>query len=104
MLCLTKGVELTSGLLMTEVIGDEIGHPERIAALSGPNHAEEICRGGLSAAVIASEDPEVAEFFKAAHDLAHAHGALLIADEVQTGVFRSGKPLRSRPTASSRIS
>lgn len=65
-LCLTKGVELTSGLLMTEVIGDEIGHPERIAALSGPNHAEEICRGGLSAAVIASEDPEVAEFFKAA--------------------------------------
>ncbi len=63
-LCLTKGVEFSSGLLMTEVIGDEIGHPERIAALSGPNHAEEICRGSLSAAVIAAEDPEIAEFFK----------------------------------------
>lgn len=63
-LCLTKGVEPSSGLLMNEVIGDEAGHPERIAALSGPNHAEEVCRGCLSAAVIAAEDPEIAEFFK----------------------------------------
>lgn len=64
-LCLTKGVEPDTGLLMSEVIGDELGHPERIAALSGPNHAEEICRGSLSAAVIAAEEPAVAEFFKA---------------------------------------
>lgn len=63
-LCLTKGVEAGTGLLMSEVIADEIGHPERIAALSGPNHAEEICKGGLSAAVIASEDPAISEFFK----------------------------------------
>ena len=35
-----------------------------MAALSGPNHAEEICRGGLSAAVIASKDPQVGETFK----------------------------------------
>ena len=63
-LCLTKGVEPGTGLLMSEVIADEIGHPERIAALSGPNHAEEICRGGLSAAVIASEDPAISDFFK----------------------------------------
>ena len=33
-------------------------------SLSGPNHAEEICRGGLSAAVIASEDPQIGETFK----------------------------------------
>lgn len=63
-LCLTKGVEPGTGYLMSEVIGEEVGHPERIAALSGPNHAEEVCRGGLSAAVIASEDPQVSSFFK----------------------------------------
>ena len=63
-LCLTKGIEHGTGLLMSEIIGEECGHPERIAALSGPNHAEEVCRGGLSAAVIAAEDPKVAEFFK----------------------------------------
>ncbi|MBY4798014.1 NAD(P)-dependent glycerol-3-phosphate dehydrogenase [Collinsella sp. AGMB00827] len=63
-LCLTKGIEPHTGLLMTEVIGEEIGHPERIGALSGPNHAEEVCQGALSAAVIAAEDPHVAAFFK----------------------------------------
>ena len=63
-LCLTKGIERTTGFLMSEVIADEIGHPERIAALSGPNHAEEVCRGSLSAAVIASEEPRISEFFK----------------------------------------
>ena len=63
-LCLTKGIEEGTGKLMSEVVADEIGNPERVAALSGPNHAEEICRGTLSAAVIASERPDVAEFFK----------------------------------------
>lgn len=63
-LCLTKGIEPVTGLLMNEVIGDECGHPERIAALSGPNHAEEVCQGQLSAAVIAAEDNHVASFFK----------------------------------------
>ena len=63
-LCLTKGIEPESGLLMSEVISSEIGNEARVAALSGPNHAEEICRGGLSAAVIASEDPQIGETFK----------------------------------------
>ena len=63
-LCLTKGIEPESGLLMSEVIASEIGNDRRVAALSGPNHAEEICRGGLSAAVIASEDPQIGETFK----------------------------------------
>ena len=63
-LCLAKGIELKTGKLMSDVLADEIGHPERIAALSGPNHAEEICRGRLSAAVIASSDPETGAFFK----------------------------------------
>lgn len=63
-LCLTKGIEPESGLLMSEVIASEIGNETRVAALSGPNHAEEICRGGLSAAVIASEDSQIGETFK----------------------------------------
>ncbi len=36
--------------------------------------------------------PLTQEFLETARDLAHEHGGLLIADEVQTGVFRSGKP------------
>lgn len=63
-LCLTKGIEAGSGLLMSEVIASEIGGERRVAALSGPNHAEEICRGALSAAVVAAEDDEVATVFK----------------------------------------
>ena len=63
-LCLTKGIEEGTGKLMSEVVSDELGNPSRVAALSGPNHAEEICKGSLSAAVVAAEDPAVAEFFK----------------------------------------
>ena len=36
--------------------------------------------------------PLTPEFMHAVERLAHEHGALLIADEVQTGIFRSGKP------------
>ncbi len=63
-LCLTKGIEPSTGYLMSEVVSDAIGSPERVMALSGPNHAEEVCRGGLSAAVIAASDGERAEAFK----------------------------------------
>lgn len=50
---LTKGIEFETGKLMTQVVSDEIGLPERVAALSGPNHAEEVSRDVPSAAVIA---------------------------------------------------
>ena len=60
-LVLAKGIELDTGLLMTEVAADEVGHPERVGALSGPNHAEEVCRGKLSAAVLAANDRALAE-------------------------------------------
>ena len=63
-LTLTKGIEEGTGYLMSELVADCIGGPERIAVLAGPNHAEEVCRGCLSAAVIAAEDTKVAEFFK----------------------------------------
>lgn len=60
-LVLTKGMEPQSHLLMLDVAAEELGHPERMAVLSGPNHAEEICLGQVSAAVLASASPKVAE-------------------------------------------
>lgn len=63
-LVLSKGMELGSHLLMHEVAASELGNPARVAALSGPNHAEEVCKGMMSAAVIASENPEVALYFQ----------------------------------------
>ena len=57
---LTKGMEARTHRLMLEVAADVLGRPERMAILSGPNHAEEICRGQVSAAVVASNEPQVA--------------------------------------------
>ncbi len=61
---LTKGIEPTTCMLMTEVAASELDNPSRIACLSGPNHAEEVSRDLPSAAVIASENPECAVWFQ----------------------------------------
>ena len=58
---LTKGIEAGSGLLMSEVVADELGHEHRVLALSGPNHAEEVSHGMFSCAVLASPDRKLAE-------------------------------------------
>jgi glycerol-3-phosphate dehydrogenase (NAD(P)+) len=56
---LSKGLEKGSHLRMTEVIKQVVpGHP--VAALTGPNIATEIMSGMAAAAVIATEDLEVA--------------------------------------------
>lgn len=56
---LSKGLESGSLLRMTEVIKQVVpGHP--VAALTGPNIAREIMYGQAAAAVIATEDLEVA--------------------------------------------
>jgi glycerol-3-phosphate dehydrogenase (NAD(P)+) len=56
---LSKGLEAVTHLRMTEVIKEVVpGHP--VAALSGPNIATEIISGKAAAAVIATEDLEVA--------------------------------------------
>lgn len=65
-LVLSKGIEPESHLLMHEVAALELGGVERIAALSGPNHAEEISTGTISAAVIASQGEHAARFFQKA--------------------------------------
>lgn len=59
-LVLTKGVEARTHELMADVAASELGGAERVAVLSGPNHAEEICLGKVSAAVLASRDADVA--------------------------------------------
>ena len=56
---LSKGLERGSHLRMTEVIKQVApGHP--VAALTGPNIAHEIMEGKAAAAVVATEDLEVA--------------------------------------------
>ncbi len=56
---LSKGLEKGTHLRMTEVIKEVApGHP--VAALTGPNIAHEIMEGKAAAAVVATEDLEVA--------------------------------------------
>lgn len=64
MLVLTKGIEPGTGLLMVDLVGEVLGNTARIAALSGPNHAEEIAEGKVSAAVISASDEAIAERFQ----------------------------------------
>ncbi len=61
-LSVVKGLESGTLFRMTEVIADAGGiDPERIAALSGPNLAQEIARKLPASAVVASIDPGVGE-------------------------------------------
>jgi glycerol-3-phosphate dehydrogenase (NAD(P)+) len=61
---LSKGLERDSHLRMTQVIRQVVpGHP--VAALTGPNIASEILAGKAAAAVIATEDLEVASAIQA---------------------------------------
>jgi glycerol-3-phosphate dehydrogenase (NAD(P)+) len=54
-LILTKGLDPASGDRLSHVVQDA-----PVAVLSGPNHAEEIAQGLPAAAVLASEDEELA--------------------------------------------
>jgi glycerol-3-phosphate dehydrogenase (NAD(P)+) len=55
---LAKGIEAGTLMRMTQVLEDVVGGRSRLAALSGPNHAEEVGKGIPSATVIASyEEP-----------------------------------------------
>jgi len=53
---LAKGLERGSLLRMTEVLAEVLGSTDRLAVLSGPNHAEEVSRGIPSATVLAAYD------------------------------------------------
>lgn len=56
---LAKGVEQGTLMRMTEVLEDVLGHRERLAAISGPNHAEEVSKGVPSATVVAAYSDDV---------------------------------------------
>ena len=60
----SKGVEAGTGLLPVEIFEDELGGRDRIAALTGPNHAEEVVKGIASGTVIASSGAGTALFFQ----------------------------------------
>lgn len=60
----SKGVEEGSGLVPVEVLEAELGGAERLAALAGPNHAEEVILGIPAGTVIASQSEETARFFQ----------------------------------------
>ena len=65
----SKGLELSTLKWLSEVVAEELGFEgERVAALSGPTHAEEVGRGLPGAAVVACDDPGVAALFQ---DLLH---------------------------------
>jgi len=61
---LSKGVEQGTLFLMTEVLEDVFGNKDRIAGLSGPNHAEEVSKGVPSATVVAAYNENVARLFQ----------------------------------------
>lgn len=60
----SKGVEEGTGLLPIESMAEEVGNPDRIAVLSGPNHAEEVIKGLPSGTVVASSSNDTAVFFR----------------------------------------
>ena len=57
---LTKGLEIGTFRRPTEILG-ELFKTKRLAALSGPSHAEEVARGLPTSVVVASTDRELAE-------------------------------------------
>jgi glycerol-3-phosphate dehydrogenase (NAD(P)+) len=59
MVSLTKGIENETFQRPSEIVRNVLG-TERIAALSGPSHAEEVSRGMPTSVVVASADPELA--------------------------------------------
>ncbi|MBI2756423.1 MAG: NAD(P)-dependent glycerol-3-phosphate dehydrogenase [Chloroflexi bacterium] len=62
-----KGLEVPGLLRLSEVVEQELGTAfrGRVAAISGPTHAEEVGRGLPTAAVVACEDSRVAAGFQA---------------------------------------
>lgn len=61
---LSKGIEAHTGFTMVQVLEDVLGNFERIACLSGPNHAEEVSRDLPAATVVASSSTKTALFFQ----------------------------------------
>lgn len=61
---LSKGIEAETGNTMVDVLIEELGGSERIAVLSGPNHAEEISRELPAATCVACTYEKTALYFQ----------------------------------------
>ncbi|MCL2340004.1 MAG: NAD(P)-dependent glycerol-3-phosphate dehydrogenase, partial [Actinomycetia bacterium] len=61
---LSKGLEPLHQGFLSQTLADQIGHPERIAVLSGPNFAAEVARGIPTATVVAAAQPACAGYFQ----------------------------------------
>ena len=59
-----KGFELATGLPLSAVLREVFADANPVAALSGPNHAEEVGRGLPAATVVAADEEAVAELFQ----------------------------------------
>ncbi len=70
LLSCAKGIEKDSGERMSQILREFFPH-HALAALSGPNHAEEIAAGMATCAVIGSEDHAVAERLQELFTLDH---------------------------------
>lgn len=62
---LAKGLEQSTGARPSEVVAAVCGGPERVFALSGPSHAEEIARGLPTTVVVAGPDDGVLQQLQA---------------------------------------
>lgn len=60
----SKGAEAGTGLLPVGIFESVVGGPDRLAVLSGPNHAEEVIRQQFAGTVIASSGAKTAELFQ----------------------------------------
>ncbi len=60
---LSKGIEDETLMTLSQVVEQEIPNA-RVAALSGPSHAEEVARGIPTTCVVACEDGGVAEYIQ----------------------------------------
>ena len=60
----SKGVEAESGYLPVGVFESELGNRDRLAVLSGPNHAEEVIKAKPAGTVIASSGQDTAVMFR----------------------------------------
>ena len=84
----SKGLEYPSLQRLSEVIAAEIHQDSgRVAALSGPTHAEEVGRGLPAAAVVACADPAIARVFQ---DLLHGPTFRVYTSSDQVGVELCG--------------
>lgn len=61
LVCVSKGIEKDSSLLMHQVVEQEVGAQCPVVVLSGPSHAEEVGRKIPTAVVVASEHRAAAE-------------------------------------------